>query len=247
MLHAAVGQYVAWGFWMIFHWLRKQGHPWNHKRVYRIWKAKKLTLRRPPLRPKLKRQFMDLIAPASVNQGWAIDFVSDWIIGPSQVPVRIINIIDECSRKALWTEAHQHITAETLIGILDKVIAWRGKPAYIRTDNGPEFISEALKAWADDESRKIALRFIQPGKPTQNGLIERLNGTLQRECLNLVWLESLEALNQEIQQWWMTYNTVRPHSSLGYLTPDEFEETKESFYYSVVAASGKRTHRRPVG
>ncbi|TAE45369.1 MAG: IS3 family transposase [Bacteroidetes bacterium] len=236
LLHDAVSQYLAWGFWMIFHWLRKQGHSWNHKRVYRIWKAEDLNLRRPPQRPKLKRPFMDLIAPAFVNQGWAIDFVSDWVIGPSQIPVRIINIIDECSRKVLWTEAHQSITAQTLIGILDKVIAWRGKPAYIRTDNGPEFISEALKAWADDEARKIELRFIQPGKPTQNGLIERLNGTLRRECLNLVWFESLDTLNQEIQQWWMTYNSIRPHSSLGYLTPDEFEEQQQKFYYSVVAA-----------
>ncbi|MDX2284712.1 MAG: IS3 family transposase [Bacteroidia bacterium] len=244
VLHEAAGQYLAWSFRMIFRWLRRQGHRWNHKRVYRIWKAEGLNLRRPPQRSGVRREFRNLTAPALVNEGWAMDFLSDWVIGPSQVPVRIINIMDECSRKVLWTEACQSITARTLTGILGKVVAWRGKPAYasaslstgIRLDNGPEFISRELEQWAHDGERPIELRFIQPGKPTQNGLIERLNGTLRRECLSLAWFESLEALNGEIQQWWITYNTVRPHSSLGYLTPDEFEEQQQKFSYSVVAA-----------
>ena len=103
--------------------------------------------------------------------------------------MRIINIIDECSRKALWTQAFCSISAQNLIEVLNKVVEWRGKPEYIRCDNGPEFISKKLELWAFENN--IELRFIQPGKPSQNGIIERLNGTLRKECLNLEWFESI--------------------------------------------------------
>ena len=177
LLHLVTKRFIAWGFWMVFHYLRRQGHPWNHKRVYRIWKAEGLHLRLPAKRPKIRREYKDLLAPDRVNKGWAMDFVSDWVVGPGQERVRIINIMDECSRKALWTEAYSSISAKTLIEVLDKVVAWRGLPSYIRCDNGPEFISGKLEEWAKD---KVELRFIQPGKPSQNGLIERLNGTLEK-------------------------------------------------------------------
>ena len=114
--------------------------------------------------------------------------------------------------------------------MLNQVVEWRGLPAYIRCDNGPEFISHRLAKWADEHG--VELRFIQPGKPYQNGLIERLNGTLRTECLNLHWFESLMALNEDIQRWSVIYNTVRPHSSLGYLTPDELELQNEKFYFN---------------
>ena len=230
LLREVTKRFVSWGFWMIFHYLRKQGYPWNHKRVYRIWKVEGLHLRRPPKRPKIKREFQDLLAPEQVNEGWAMDFLSDWVVGPGEEKVRIINIMDECSRKALWTEAHSSISANRL----DQVAGWRGLPAYIRCDNGPEFISQRLAEWA--AKCGVELRFIQPGKPCQNGLIERLNGTLRTERLNLHWFESLEALHENIQRWSVIYNTVRPHSSIGYLTPDELELQNEKFYFRAVAA-----------
>ncbi len=234
LLHQVTKRFVAWGFWMVFHYLRRQGHPWNHKKVYRIWKAEQLHLRLPPKRPKISRKYMDLLAPELINQGWAMDFLSDWVVGPGQQKVRIINIMDEASRKALWTEAHNSISAKTLTNILDKVVQWRGRPAYIRCDNGPEFISKRLREWAED--KKIEIRFIQPGKPSQNGLIERLNGTLRKECLNLEWFESIPKLNEQIQEWWHVYNTIRPHSSIGYKTPDEMEQVNKNFYFKPVAA-----------
>lgn len=233
LLHQVTKRFVAWGFWMVFHYLRKQGYKWNHKRIYRIWKAEGLHLRLPPKRPKIRRKYLGLIAPDQVNEGWAMDFVSDWVVGPGQEKVRIINIMDECSRKALWTEAHSSITAKKLTAVLDKVIQWRGCPSYIRCDNGPEFISEELAKWADKNG--VDLRFIQPGKPSQNGLIERLNGTLRKECLNLEWFISIPKLNEKIQEWWMDYNTLRPHSSIGYKTPDELENLNENLYFKAVA------------
>lgn len=204
----------------------------DHKRVYRVWKQETLHLRRPPKRAKLKRVYQDLLAPERVNEGWAMDFLSEWVIGEEQQKVRIINIMDECSRKALWTEARESLPAKTLTDILDQVVAWRGTPAYIRCDNGPEFISEKLATWADENN--VKLRFIQPGKPTQNGLVERLNGTLRTECLNLEWFEDIGYLNKKLQEWWHIYNFIRPHSAVGYQTPDKKEQS--TLYYKPVAA-----------
>jgi len=234
LLHETTKKFVAWGFWMVFHFLRRQGYTWNHKRVYRIWKREGLNLKLPPKRKRIKRKYIGLLAPDGINEGWAMDFLSDWVVGPNQESIRIINIMDEGSRKALWTEAHTSISAKTLTDVLDKVLEWRGCPRYIRCDNGPEFISKKLANWA--LKNKIEIRFIQPGKPTQNGLIERLNGTLRKECLNLEWFESIDKLNEKLQEWWQTYNALRPHSSIDYRTPDEEEILNKKFYYRVVAA-----------
>ncbi len=163
-----------------------------------------------------------------------MDFVSDWVVGPGQEKVRIINIMDECSRKALWTEAYPSISAKTLTEVLDQAVGWRGCPSYIRCDNGPEFISGKLEEWAGRNN--VELKFIQPGKPSQNGLIERLNGTLRKECLNLEWFVSIPKLNEQLQKWWLEYNSLRPHSSIGYSTPDDFEKANQNLYFSAVAA-----------
>lgn len=234
LLAQVTKRFVAWGFWLCFYYLRRQGYPWNHKRVYRIWRAEGLNLRLPPNRPKIRRAYQELLSPEQVNQGWALDFLSDWVVGPGQQRVRVINIIDECSRKALWTEAYTSISAKTLVAVLDKILQWRGKPAYIRCDNGPEFISRRLQEWTD--LHEVEIKFIQPGKPSQNGLVERLNKTLRKECLNLEWFSSIEELNEKIQQWWVEYNSLRPHSHLGYLTPNEYEIKNQNFSLNVVAA-----------
>ncbi len=232
-LHRLTQQFIAWGFWLVFYCLRNEGFSWNHKRVYRVWRQELLHLRRPPKRAKLKRVYQDLLAPERINEGWAMDFLSEWVISEEQQKVRVINIMDECSRKALWTEAKESLPAKALTDILDQVVAWRGAPVYIRCDNGPEFISEKLAKWASDN--KVELRFIQPGKPTQNGLIERLNGTLRTECLNLEWFESLEHLNEKLQDWWHAYNFVRPHSAINYQTPDSKEQNTTLYFKSVAA------------
>jgi len=107
---------------------------------------------------------------------------------------------------------------------------------YIRCDNGPEFISQVLKAWADEKG--IEIRFIQPGKPTQNGIIERLNGTVRKECLNLNWFYNLDEVNELLGQWYKTYNFDRPHSSLQYQTPATFENLNQSLYFKLDTANG---------
>ena len=233
LLHELVKRFVAWGFWMIFYYLRHQGHAWNHKKVYRIWKSAGLHLQVPKQRPKIRRVYQALLAPSQINMGWALDFVHDWVVGPGQERVRIINIIDECSRKVLWSEAHHSISASKLVRVLEKVKSYRGGlPQYIRCDNGPELISDQLKSWAGE---KVELRHIQAGKPSQNGIIERLNGTLRKECLNLEWFGGLAQLNEHIQEWSVIYNTMRPHSSIGYQTPEGFEMKQKELYSNVLA------------
>jgi len=209
LLQQVTQRFVAWGFWKVYYYLRLQGHRWNHKRVYRVWKEEGLNLRLPVQRKRIRRAYQELLAPDGVNEGWAMDFVSDWVVGPQKKAVRVINIMDEGSRKALWTS-----------------------PKYIRCDNGPEFISQKLKDWAEEHA--IELKYIQPGKPTQNGLIERLNKTLRKECLNLTWFTSLPKLNQDLQRWWKEYNTLRPHENIGNITPDGYEMENKNFYYAAV-------------
>lgn len=235
LLRLASQRFIAWGFWMIFYFLRNEySLEDNHKRVYRLWKQADLHLRVALKRPAIQRKYQDLTAPDLINQGWAMDFVSDWIIGPEKQSVRIINIMDEGSRRALWTQAHESISATKLISVLDKVIEWRGAPQYIRCDNGPEFIAKQLNQWADKNG--IELRYIQPGKPSQNGLIERLNKTLRKECLNLHWFSSMDELNENIQEWSVIYNGVRPHKNLAHMSPIKFEELNSIFYFKAVAA-----------
>ncbi len=232
LLDQVTKRFVAWGFWKVYHYLRLQGYSWNNKRVYRVWKQEGLNLRLPPQRKKIRREYQELLAPDGINEGWAMDFVSDWVVGPEKRSVRVINIMDEGSRKALWTTAHTNISAKTLVEVLDKVVDWRGAPQYIRCDNGPEFISSRLRHWA--EQNQVELKFSQPGKPAQNGLVERLNKTLRRECLNLTWFTTLPELNAKLQQCWTEYNTCRPHENIGNITPDMYEMQNQNFYYSVV-------------
>lgn len=227
-------EYRYWGFRLMYAYLRQQETVISRRQAYRLYRLAGLSLHKKPKKPRIKRVFQDLLAPKHINEGWAMDFLSEWVIGPKQQSVRVVNVIDECSRKNLWVEAAQSINATKLSDVLDKIIALRGKPAYIRCDNGPEFISQHLREWASTQN--IELRFIQPGKPTQNGLIERLNGTLRTECLNLHWFDSLEELNDYLGIWFKTYNFDRPHSSLNYITPHAFETQNQNLYLKTVAA-----------
>lgn len=147
-----------------------------------------------------------------------MDFVSDWVIGPGQKSVRFIHIMEEGSRLLLRTEAHTSISSRKLSEVIDQEIEVRSCPAYLRCDNGPESISHQLSPWAADKN--VELPFIQPGIPSQNGLIERLNKTLMAECRNLTWLTSMDELNEKIQNWSQPYNPDRPHESLDQQTPE---------------------------
>ena len=204
----------------------------------------KLSLHRNPKKPRLKRAFQELLPPDQINEGWAMDFLSEWVIGEKQQSVRIINVVDECSRKGLWIEAAHNVNAAKLTEVLDKIVEMRGMPRYIRCDNGPEFISAKLKKWAGD---KVEIKFIQPGKPTQNGIVERLNGTVRKECLNLNWFHSLDEVNDLLGHWYKNYNFDRPHSSLKYKTPVTFEKMNQNLYFNVAPTNEGQDRSRQWG
>lgn len=222
----------AWGFRLIYAYLRNQGQKVGRHRAHRLYTGARMSLHRNPKKPRIKRVFQELLPPDGINEGWALDFLSEWVIGDKQQGVRIINVVDECSRKDLWVEASHSITAAKLVETLDKIGEMRGWPRYVRCDNGPEFVSHALGQWA--ELRGVEIKFIQAGKPTQNGIVERLNGTIRKECLNLNWFYSLEEINDLLGQWFKTYNFDRPHSSLNYIAPATFENLNQSLYFRLV-------------
>jgi putative transposase len=162
----------------VFLYLRNfKGHLWNHKRVYRIYRALELNLRIKPRR-RLQRDMPDALAvPEAPNLVWSMDFMADRL-GNSWA-FRLLNVLDDFNREGLGIEVDFSLPAERVIRSLDRIIEWRGKPLNIRVDNGPEYISGKLLAWA--EKHQIGIRHIQPGKPQQNAYVERYNSTVRHE------------------------------------------------------------------
>lgn len=150
---------------------------------------------------------------------WSMDFVSDTLSAGRRF--RCLTVIDEFSRECLVIHVAHSIPAARVIEVLERLREERGLPAVIVTDNGSEFTSRAFDAWA--YARGVKIDFIQPGKPVQNAFIESFNGTLRDDCLNLHWFLSLRDAQTTIEDWRRDYNEFRPHSSLGGLTPSEFE------------------------
>ena len=199
--------------------LRCQGQKVNHKKVYRLYCQLNLKLRRRR-KNKIKserRQPMPL--PTNTNQRWSIDFVSDSFWDGRRF--RTLNIVDDFSRECLGIEISTSIPGARAVRVLDFLVELRGKPQQIVLDNGPEFTSKVFLKWA--EERNIELSFIEPGKPIQNAFVESFNGKFRDECLNEHWFLNLEDARKKVEKWRNDYNFVRPHSSLGYLTPEAFK------------------------
>lgn len=171
-----------WGFGLCFLYLRNtQGYGWNHKRVYRIYRALELNLRIKPRR-RIKRDKPDALSvPESINQVWSMDFMSDTLNDGRSF--RTFNVIDDYNREGLGIEVGLSLPGLRVIRSLEQIIEWRGKPDAIRCDNGSESISQVLKDWT--MKHQITLLYIQPGKPTQNAYIERFNRTARHEWLDL--------------------------------------------------------------
>ena len=206
----------TWGFGLCFLYLRNvQGHGWNHKRVYRIYREQELHLRIKP-RKRLKRDKPEALAvPASPNLVWSMDFMADRL-GDGRA-FRLLNVLDDFNREGLGIEVDFSLPAERVIRSLDRIIEWRGQPGAIRIDNGPEYVSEKLKEWAG--KRNIGLRHIQPGQPQQNAYIERYNRTVRHEWLDQHIIETIEEAQDFATQWLWTYNNDRPNMGIGGITP----------------------------
>ena len=205
-----------WGFGLCFMYLRNvKGFGWNHKRVYRIYRELELNLRIKPRR-RIERDRPDpLSVPQAVNQVWSMDFMSDSLSDGRKL--RTFNVIDDYNREGLAIEVAHSLPSERVIRALQQIIEWRGKPAALRCDNGPEYISQRLIDWATEQ--QITLLYIQPGKPTQNAYIERFNRTARHEWLDMHAFNSIEHAQLLATQWLWTYNHERPHSAIGGIPP----------------------------
>ena len=179
-LIAALSQLVdahpGWGFWTCCTWLRKRHTHWNHKRLYRVYKAMKLHARkRLP-----KRDRIALSVPVRLNHVWSVDFISDALACGRRF--RTVNVIDDFNRQSVHIEIDTSINSARLVRIFEQIKRDQGLAKIIRTDNGPEFLGEAFKQWSTDND--VVLQHIQPSKPNQNAFIERFNRTFREDVLD---------------------------------------------------------------
>jgi putative transposase len=205
-----------WGFGLCFDYLRiVKGFAWNHKRVYRIYRELELNLRIHP-KKRLKRDKPEpLVVPMRPNEVWSMDFMHDQLSDGRTF--RLFNVLDDFNREGLGIEVDFSLPALRVIRALDQMIEWRGKPSALRCDNGPEFISHQLIAWA--ERNGIRLDYIQPGKPQQNAYVERYNRTVRYGCLNQYLFDAIEEVQEYATRWLWFYNHERPNKANGGLPP----------------------------
>lgn len=207
-----------WGFGLCFLYLRNvKGFPWNHKRVYRIYRELELNLRIKPKKRLKREKPEELAVPLTINETWSMDFMHDQLDDGRSY--RLLNIIDDCNREGLGIEVDFSLPSERVIRTLDRLIEWRGKPKRLRCDNGPEYISGALATWS--EKNGIALSFIQPGKPQQNAYIERYNRTVRYDWLSHYCFDSIADVQDYATQWLWIYNHERPNMAIGGITPKQ--------------------------
>ena len=165
------------GFGKYFKLIRRRGHGWNHKRVYRVYCASGLNRRRLGKKRLPSRDPAPLAVPAAVNRSWSMDFMSDALWCRRRF--RIFNVAGDFNREAVAIEVDLNLPAARVVRVLERIAAWRGYPAQIRMYNGPEFVAGALAKWAQQHG--VELEFIQPGRPMQNGFIERFNRSYRKD------------------------------------------------------------------
>ena len=213
------GKHPAIGVWQCHYRLRILGHLWNFKRVYRVYTAMGLNIRRRARKRLPARVKQALLQPAAPNQVWSIDFMHDTLWDGRSY--RLLNVIDDYNRQILWIEVDTSLPTLRVIRVLDALQESRALPKTIRLDNGPEFISHKLDAWC--RSHGVQLHHIQPGKPTQNAYVERFNGNMRRELLDANVFFTLDDVRDRAAHWMHDYNHYRPHKALGYRSPMQIQ------------------------
>lgn len=212
------GEKRRYGYRRIHVLLRREGWSVNRKRTYRLYREAGLAVRRRKRKRIALFERKPLPKPSAVNRSWSMDFVSDGLCDGRRL--RCLAIVDDFSRECLVLEVDTSITGKRVVAVLERLADLRGLPLSITVDHGPEFEGQVLDAWAYQAG--VRLSFIRPGKPVENAYIESFNGRFRDECLNEHWFLTMAHARRAIEAWRVEYNTERPHSSLGNLTPEEY-------------------------
>lgn len=198
--------------------LKREGFALNRKKLYRLYKEERLTVRKRGGRKRALGTRAPMTIPQGANQRWSLDFVSDALLDSRRF--RILCVIDDFTRECLATVADNSISGIRVVRELDRICEVRGRPCMIVSDNGTELTSNAILKW--QQERAVEWHYIAPGKPMQNGFVESFNGRLRDECLNEHLFSSYNHARTIINAWRIDYNNQRPHSSLNGLTPTQF-------------------------
>jgi putative transposase len=217
-LHELAAERPRFGYRRLHALLRREGVVVNHKRVERLYREEGLAVR-PTTRKRVARDGRGRAAlPGRPNQQWGVDFVSDALAWGRRI--RLFTVVDVFTREALAIEVDTSLPGGRVVRVLERLAEERGAPAEIVLDNGPELAGKALDQWAYE--RGVRLRFIEPGKPVQNAFVESFHGRLRDECLDRHWFLGLADARHTVEGWRQDYNRARPHSALGYRSPEEF-------------------------
>lgn len=206
------------GFGKYYQLIRRRGHEWNHKRVYRVYCELKMNRRRIGKKRLPSRDPPPLAVPAEMNQSGSMDFMSDALWCGRRF--RTFNVMDDFNREVLAIEIDLNLPASRVIRVLERIVAWRGLPVQIRMDNGPEFISASFADWA--QKHGVHLEFIKPGKPMQNGFVARFNRSYRQGVLDRYVFKNLKEVKEKTEIWMRDYNEQCPHDSLDGMTPVEY-------------------------
>jgi len=217
-------QYPRYGYRRIHIFLARSGHEMSPDRAHRLWQLAGLQVPRKRPRRRVASSRPRPVPALEANQVWAYDFVFDACANGQQL--KCLTAIDEHTRESLAIDVAGSIRSGRLIEVLTKLVSEHGAPKYLRSDNGPEFVSKAVLKWLLQSNIDTAL--IDPGKPWQNGADESFNGKFRDECLSLEWFRNRAEAKIVIENWRRHYNEVRPHSSLSYQTPVEFKSKRSS-------------------
>jgi len=212
-------QYPRYGYRRVRIFLGRDGHAMSPGRAHRLWRMARLQVSRKRPRKRVAAAARPRPqAPTGPNQVWSYDFVFDHCANGQQL--KCLTVTDEFTKEGLAIDVAGRIRSAGVIEVLSRLVSERGAPMFLRSDNGPEFVSKALLSWVIAQGIGTAL--IEPGKPWQNGVAESFNGKFRDECLSLEWFRSRAEAKVIIEEWRRHFNEVRPHSSLDYLTPNEF-------------------------
>jgi putative transposase len=213
---------MSYGYRRLHILLRREGYKVNHKRTYALYAKNKLAKRKKKRKRTMQHLRKPLKKASKPNERWAMDFMSDSCSNGRKI--KTLNVIDLYARECLKIEVGSSLPSSKVIEALEEIALERGLPEVITVDNGTEYTSKVIRKWA--KTKGVHLDYIAPGRPMQNGYVESFNGKFREECLDQNWFQNIQEASIIIEKWRKDYNNNRPHSALGYLTPNEYLRRK---------------------